>query len=113
MNILEEIKTILAPLGVPLETGIFTNPAPPQYVVIVPLIETFEMDADDMPLAETQEARLSIFSKNNYITLKNRIVRAVLAAGLTVTARQFIEYETDTGYYHYNVDVANYYEMED
>lgn len=112
MNILEQLQAIIEPLDVPVETGIFTNPAPPQYVVIVPLIETFEMDADDMPLAETQEARISIFSKNNYIALKNRIVRAVLAAGMTVTQRQFIEYETDTGYYHYNVDVAHYYDLE-
>ena len=67
MNILEQLQAIIEPLDVPVETGIFTNQAPPQYVVIVPLIETFEMDADDMPLAETQEARLSIFSKNNYI----------------------------------------------
>lgn len=112
MNILEQLQAIMEPLDIPVETGIFTNPAPPQYVVIVPLIDTFELDADDMPLAEIQEARLSIFSKENYIALKNRIVRAVLAAGMTVTQRQFIEYETDTGYYHYNVDVAHYYDLE-
>ena len=25
----------------------------------------------------------------------------------------FIGYETDTGYHHYNIDAANYYEMEE
>lgn len=45
--------------------------------------------------------------------MKNNIIRALLAAGLTVTARSYIGFEEDTGYHHYNVDVANFYEMEE
>ena len=44
---------------------------------------------------------------------KNRIVRALLSADLTITSRQYIGYETDTGYHHYVVDVENHYKMED
>jgi hypothetical protein len=40
-------------------------------------------------------------------------VKALLAAGYTITDRQYIGYETETGYHHYNVDVAQYYEMEE
>lgn len=113
MNILKDLQTVLAPVGVPVETGIFTNEAPDRYLVVVPLIDEFENYADDMPLADIQEARISVFAKQNYQQLKNQIVRAVLASGMTVTARQFIEYETDTGYYHYNIDVAHCYEVEE
>lgn len=113
MNILEDLQTILNPLGIPNETGVFTNKAPDEYLVIVPLIDEFEHYADDKPLADVQEARISIFAKSNYQTIKNQVVRAVLAAGMTVTARQFIEFETDTGYFHYNVDVAHFYETEE
>ena len=45
--------------------------------------------------------------------LKNDIVNAFLKAEYTITNRQYIGYETDTGYHHYNIDVDNYYEMEE
>ena len=113
MNILEELQTVLNPLSIPNETGIFTAAAPDEYLVITPLIDEFEHYADDKPLADVQEARISIFTKTNYQYIKNQVVSAVLAAGFTVTARQFIELETETGYYHYNVDVAIFYETEE
>lgn len=64
------------------------------------------------PGVDVQEARVSIYTKGNYTAAKNAVVRMVLAAGLTVTARQYIGYEPDTGYHHYNVDVAHFYELE-
>jgi hypothetical protein len=108
-----ELQTILEPLGLPVETGVFTNEAPDRYLVVVPLIDEFENYADDLPLADIQEARISIYAKYNYQPIKDQIVRAVLAAGMSVTARQFIEYETETGYYHYNVDVVHCYNVEE
>ena len=69
--------------------------------------------ADNRPHVDIQEARLSIFSKSGYSAMKNAVVRALLNADLTITARQYIGYETETGYHHYNVDVANYYETEE
>jgi len=32
---------------------------------------------------------------------------------MTITDRRYIGYENDTGYHHYAVDVAHYYEMEE
>ena len=110
-NILEDLKMILSPIDVPVETGAFASKAPDQYIVIVPMIDNFDLYGDDKPLVDVQEARISIFAKTSYQRLKNQIVRAVVAAGLTVTQRQFIEYETDTCYYHYNVDVSHYYNL--
>lgn len=113
MSILSDLKTVLTPLGYPLETGVFSDKAPDQYIVIVPLSDTFDVHADNRPEIDVQEARLSIFSKGSYTAMKNEIVRALLNADLTITGRQFIGYETETGYYHYNVDIANYYETEE
>ena len=33
--------------------------------------------------------------------------------GYTLTNRQYIGYETETMYHHYNIDVENYYETEE
>ena len=113
MNLLTELTDTLEPLGVPIETGAFTEPAPERYLVIVPLSDTFGLHADNHPGADVQEARLSLFTKGNYMAVKNSVVRSLLAADFTITARQYIGYETDTGYHHYIVDVAKTYEMEE
>ena len=113
MSVLEDIQNTISALDIPIETGVFSNKAPDRYIVVVPLADTFELMADNMPQIDVQEARLSIFCKGSYTSIKNQIVRLLLAQDFTVTARQYIGYETDTGYHHYCVDVAKYYKMED
>lgn len=113
MSILAEIQAAIEPLGVPIETGVFTDAAPARYIVVVPLTDVFDLHADNAPGVEVQEARLSLFSQGSYTAMKNAVTKALLAADFTITARRYIGYETDTGYHHYNVDVAKYYEMED
>ena len=113
MSILTDVNKALAPLGIPLETGIFTDTAPDKYIVIVPLNDTFGLTADNAPTYDVQEVRISLYCKGNYGADKNRIIRTLLSADLTITSRQYIGYENDTGYHHYVVDVANHYEMED
>lgn len=112
MTILTQLKEILTPLKIPMETGSFTEKAPEQYLVVVPLADTFELHADNTPGMDVQEARLSLFCQGSYMKTKNAVVRALLAAGMTITARSYIGYEPETGYHHYNVDVANHYEFE-
>ena len=113
MSVLADIQTSLAALGIPIETGVFTEQAPPQYMVVVPLADTFELHADNTPEGETQEARISIYTQGSYTKVKNSVVKAILQNEFTITGRQYIGYETETGYHHYNVDVAKYYELED
>lgn len=113
MSILADLNAALTPLGIPLETGIFGDTAPDKYIVIVPLTDTFDLSADNAPTYDVQEARISLYCKGNYGADKNRIIRALFGADLTITNRQYIGYETDTGYHHYVVDVAQYYEMEE
>ena len=113
MSLLTELKETLEPLGIPLETGVFSDEAPARYIVVVPLSDTFDLHADNTPGVDVQEARLSLYSQGNYIAAKNAVVRSLLAADFTITARQYIGFETETGYHHYNVDVAKHYEMEE
>lgn len=113
MSLLSKIQTILAPIGVPVETGVFSDKAPDKYIVVVPLTENFDYFADNQPQVDVHEARISIYTKGNYSTLKNAVVKAFLNAEFTITDRQYLGYEADTGYHHYNIDVANYYEMEE
>ena len=113
MSILRELNTILDALGVPVETGVFKGKAPDEYAVITPLTDFFEIHADDRPRHETQEARISLFSKNNYQQRKNQIVKALLDADIAVTDRRYIGHEDDTGYHHYAVDAAKNYELEE
>lgn len=113
MSLLEELKATLTPLGIPIETGVFTDTAPDKYIVVVPLADTFDIHADNSPGVDIQEARLSLYCKGNYTKDKYRIVRSLLDADFTITDRRYIGYETETGYFHYAVDVAKFYEMEE
>lgn len=113
MSILADIQSALSGLGIPIETGVFSEKAPAKYIVVVPLADTFDLHADNAPGCDVQEARISLYAQGSYTKEKNAIVKALLAAELTITDRRYIGYENDTGYHHYAVDVAQYYEMEE
>lgn len=113
MSILADLQTALSGLNIPMETGVFTDTAPTKYIVIVPIVDTFNLHADNAPGAEVQEARISLYCQGSYTKEKNAIVKALLAAELTITDRRYIGYETETGYYHYAIDVAQLYTLEE
>ena len=111
MSILEELTALFDGLGVSVETGVFSGTAPDEYVVITPLADTFEFYGDNRPEYETQEARLSLFSKRNYLTLKNSTVMALLNNDFNISNRQYIGHEDDTGYHHYAIDILKMYTL--
>jgi len=113
VSILTELNSILNGLKIPVETGVFSGKAPDEYIVITPLADTFPLHADNRPQLETQEARLSLFSKGNYIKRKNQIVKALIAADFTITSRFYVGHEDDTKYHLYNVDVSKHYELKE
>ena len=84
-----------------------------RYAVVTPLADTFELHADNAPEYETQEAMISLFSRNNYTKLKNALVRSLLNSDFTVTNRRYNGYENDTGYHHYIIDLAKIYGLEE
>ena len=113
MSLLSELNTIAGGCGIPVETGVFTDPAPDTYLVLTPLADTFDLHADNRPGIDTQEVRLSLFCRENYTKIKNRLVKAVLNIDMTITDRRYIGFETDTGYHHYAIDVAKSYVWEE
>jgi hypothetical protein len=113
VNITQELDTLITGLGLPVETGVFSGKAPEQYVIVTPLGDTFALYADNRPEYETQEARLSLYSKGNYQAAKRRLVKALLWAGFTITDRRYIGREDDTKYFHVSIDASKIYKWED
>jgi hypothetical protein len=112
MSILSELNTIISPI-LPVETGVFSGVPPDAYAVLSPLTDTFPLSGDNRPLAEMNEVRISLFTKSNYLAKARTVIRACVAADFTVTARQYIGREDDTGYHNYAIDVAKTYEWEE
>lgn len=112
MSLLAELNALAEDIGIPVETGVFTGPAPDEYLVLTPLADSFALHADNRPQYDVQEARISLYSKGSYMERKDQIVRALLAADIGITDRRYIGHEDDTGYFHYVIDVAKSYEME-
>ena len=110
MSLLSELTTLLSPI-VQVETGVFSEPAPEQYLVLTPLSDTFQLFADNAPNGEVQEVRLSLFTKGSYTAIKNKLVRVLLDADITITDRRYIGHEDDTGYFHFVLDCGKWYEI--
>ncbi len=113
MSLLSELKIVIEAVGLPVETGVFSDEPPDEYVVVTPLADTYELHADNLPEYEIQEARLSLFSRGNYLKRKKQLSKALLAADFTITDRRYIGHEDDTGYHHYAIDVAKLYRLEE
>lgn len=111
MSLLSDLKTLIEALDIPVETGKFSGKPPDEYIVMVPIHDDYELYADDLPGADVQSVRLSLYTKGSYIRQKNRVLKALLLAGIIVTDRLYIEFEQDTGYHHYNIDVEDVYDV--
>lgn len=113
MSLLKDLNSLLEPIGIPIETGVFSGKPPEEYVVITPMSDRFDFYADNQAHTVIEEARLSLFSKKNYQSLKKQLTKILLTGDMTVTDRQYIGFENDTKYHHYAIDVMKEYEMEE
>lgn len=113
MSILSELNTLFETANIPVEAGVFSGVPPDEYLVLTPLTDPFAAYGDNKPLADINEVRISLFSKNNYLQRKNQLMRMLLQADFVITDRRYIGHEDDTGYHHYAIDVAKYYELEE
>lgn len=113
MGLLADLTVIAKDVGLPVETGVFSGVAPTAYLVLTPLSDSYDVHADNTPGIDVQEVRVSLFTTGSYTTYKSKLIRAFLAADLTITNRRYIGHDDDTGYHNYAIDVANYYEMEE
>lgn len=113
MSILKELHTLVSGMAIRVETGVFSEPAPDTYAVLTPLSDTFSLFCDNRPSTDVNEVRISLYSKGNYLQLKQGLENVLLAADFTITDRRYVGYETGSGYHHYAVDVAKHYVLED
>ena len=113
MSILEDLNGTLSSTGIPYQTGIFDDKAPDKYIVITPLVDTLELYGDNGPDGTVEEARLSLFSRENYTADKNRLVDLLLSEDYTITYITYVGFETDTKYHHLAIEVEKYYEREE
>ena len=109
MSILEELNTLVEGLGLPVETGVFSEQPPETYIVLTPLNDEYALYADNYPQADIHQVRLSLFCYRNYLNTKAALSEALLAADFTVTERRYMGREDDSGYHQYIVDVEKEY----
>lgn len=113
MSLLKDLNSLLEPIGIPIETGVFSGKPPEEYIVITPMSDRLDFYADNQAHSVIEEARLSLFSKKNYQSLKKEVTKSLLIGEMTITDRQYIGFENDTKYHHYAIDVMKEYEMEE
>lgn len=107
--LLEQLSRMAQKLELPYAVGLYAQtPAPDSYLVFTPLTDSLGVFADNQPGIEVEEVRIALFTKTNYLGLRNQLTRALIDAGLTVTARRYIGYEADTGFHHYSIDVSSF-----
>ena len=111
--LLTTLRSIFTNLSIPVETGVFSDSPPDCYAVLTPLYENYELFADNRPVHEVQEVRISLFDKGNYLRTRDRIVNALLSSEITITDRRYVAHEDDTGYHHSAIDVAQVYNTEE
>jgi len=113
MSLLTDLNQIIMPLNIPVETGVFSDKPPQEYIVITPMSDRFDFFADNEAHMMVCEARLSLFTKKNYIKRKKELTKVLQAADMTITDSQYVGYESDTKFHHYAIDVMKEYETEE
>ena len=58
MSVLEELQTVLGSLPVPIETGVFSEKAPDEYLVLVPMADSFALHGDNLPHLYLRQGQL-------------------------------------------------------
>lgn len=109
--LLEQVTTVADQEGLPIAVGLYADsPAPGTYLVATPLADMFDVYGDNQPGVEIEDVRLAVFTTGNYLPIRDRLTRALLDAGLTLTARRYVGFEADTGYHHYALDIASHHQ---
>jgi len=112
MSILAELNEIMTGLDIPVETGSFSDSPPSRYVVLTPMADSYENFADNQPLDESQDVRISLFHFGNYVETKDAIVEALLKAEFTIIDRRYMGFDRESGFHQYAIDVSKIYNLE-
>lgn len=110
--LLEQLTALCKKLNLPSATGAFNaSPAPEQFAVLTPIADVYDLHAANEPGVEVEHVRLSVYSKGNYLHLRDLISHALLQTGITVEARTYVGFEADTGFHHYAIDCATHHTL--
>ncbi len=112
MSALAELKILLESI-LPIETGVFSETPPNKYCVLTPLTDNFDVYADNKPLFDVQEIRISLFTKDNYTKIKKQIEKLLLDAEFTITERKYIGFDSEAKFHQYSIDIAKEYSVVD
>ena len=106
MTLLEKLIAIFNSLNMPASVAVDegANRAD-KYAVLTPTDDSYCAYADDLPTHECISVRISVYSKNDYTGIVKALSEMIINADIIIADKGFIEYECDTGYYHYNIDV--------
>ena len=111
-NILSDVVSICGSISLPCEVGVYhATPAPIAYAVLVP-IDVNTLCADDRPQQEVQSLRIMLYTKGSYTAKLKQLKNQIVDAGLCISDSRHIEYEPDSGYHSYAVDVEKNYEWD-
>lgn len=109
MSLNERVINALAPLNV--SVTVIENPTDSgkrdKFIVIIPTSDNFELYADDKPLATVETAELALYCKGNYLGFRDKVTELLITADITITNRRYLEFEQDTDYHHYIIEVAH------
>jgi hypothetical protein len=109
VNIITTITTALAPMALPIAVGMYEvaegENYPDAFVVITPLDERNDDEADNEALTETAGADVNLYKRGNYQTAKDQMKSLLETAGFYCAYRSYVAYEKDTGHHHYVITV--------
>lgn len=104
LSVNEKIIMALKSLNIPISVMENTKKGLSEFIVLIPLTDRLSGYSDNKPSVTYGEAELALYTKGNYIPLRDEITRLLLEADIGITERRYIEYETETGYHHYIID---------
>ena len=107
-KLIEILSTIL-----PTETSVFKGEVTDKYAVLTPLNDWFTMFVDNKAEFIKEECRVSLFINGNYLTVKNQVIKLLIANDFDITEMKYIGLENDTDYNHYAIDVEKLKKVED
>jgi hypothetical protein len=120
MNSLKELTVMFETLNLGLyyENELLNKPLPNNYIVIVPVSETFSDYSDDVPFWNKEWLDVYLYSKSGsqHFDIADKVTRELLKYGFTITDRvlgynqeyAFLEYKwTIIKQYHFNYEVGD------
>ena len=105
--VISTLSSVVSDISVSEHTGDEKGKRKPEtFLVIIPIYDNLYLHADDTPTMQGEEIELALYTKGNYLALRDRITKLLLKVGVTILERRYVEYESDTGYHHYTFDLA-------